>query len=112
MKSLRAIRCSRLDHIRNKTRLDEPELHSVLDYVERAQLRWYWHIKRMVPERYPRRYYEWRPTGKRPVGRPRMRWWTNIERAIEKRSTTMEEVERTNGYEDRTQWRRFLWRNN
>ncbi|XP_076056583.1 uncharacterized protein LOC143034426 [Oratosquilla oratoria] len=90
MKALGAIRrCSRLDHMRNKTIIDELDLDSMLDNVERAQLRWYGHVKRMEPERYPRRYYEWRPAGKRPVGKPRMKWRTNIEGVIiEKRGTT------------------------
>ncbi|XP_076066911.1 uncharacterized protein LOC143040105, partial [Oratosquilla oratoria] len=62
------------------------EIESALTYIEKAQLRWYGHIKRMDKERCPRKYLEWQPEGRQPRGRPR---WIiqNIKDAIEKRGS-------------------------
>ncbi len=40
-----------------------------------------------------RKYYEWRPQGRRPVGRPRVRWKDNIKAAVAERGSTFEKVE-------------------
>ena len=48
-------------------------MDSILDLVERGQLRWYGCVKRMADHRYPKRLLEVIPEGRRPVGRPRMR---------------------------------------
>ncbi|PSN49337.1 hypothetical protein C0J52_04271 [Blattella germanica] len=37
-----------------------------------------WHVARMGDERGVRRILEGKPEGKRPVGRPRMKWENNI----------------------------------
>ena len=69
---------TRLDRIRNTVVRKGLEAESILDYIEKTQLRWYGHVKRLDESRYPRRYLEWKPHGKRPVGRPRMRWIQNV----------------------------------
>lgn len=106
MKALRVIhRCTRLDRIRNEVIRQQMGIESVLHYVERAQLRWFGHVMRMEEQRYPRKFYEWKPDRRRPVGRPRMRWRTNIEQALQRRGTSLEEVERGRTFEDRSHWR-------
>ena len=42
--------------------------------VERSQLRWFGHLVRMPPGRFPREVFQARPAGRRPRGRPRIRW--------------------------------------
>ena len=41
-------------------------------------MQWYGHISRMNKERRPSIVHNWKPTGKRPVGRPTQRWMDNI----------------------------------
>ncbi|PSN51288.1 hypothetical protein C0J52_05301 [Blattella germanica] len=43
----------------------------------RGELRWAGHVVRMGNERGMRRIHEGKPEGKRPVGRPRMKWENN-----------------------------------
>ena len=75
MRVLRLIRrVARKDRIRNDYQREELGVESILKIIENGQLRWFGHVKRMERNRYPRKYYEWKPEGRRGVGRPRMRW--------------------------------------
>ena len=79
-----------------------------MEFVERGQLRWYGHVKRMDDSRYPRKYLEWKPDGRRPVGRPRKRWLENIDASLRKRGSTLLEIERERLFDDRQRWRELL----
>ena len=79
---------------------------------KKSKLRWYGHVMRMEQERYPRIYYQWKPRGKRPVGRPRKRWREGVRDAIEARGTTIERVEEEEMFQDRTVWRSFVRHHN
>ncbi|PSN47170.1 hypothetical protein C0J52_14729 [Blattella germanica] len=46
--------------------------------MQSHKLRWAGHVTRMGDERGVRRILEGKPEGKRPVGRPRMKWENNI----------------------------------
>ena len=108
MRVLRLIKgVTRLDRLRNEDIRRELGIDSILDLVEKGQLRWFGHVKRMAGHRYPRRFLETMPDGTRPVGRPRMRWIDNIKHSIEKRGCSIQQVEQEM-YADRAQWRRFL----
>ena len=108
MRVLRLIKgVTKLDRIRNDDIRRELGVESILHFIERGQLRWYGHVKRMGEDRYPKKYYEWTPEGRRPVGRPRIRWRNNIETALEKRGFSIHEIEEDNTYNDRTEWRRI-----
>ena len=109
MKTLRLIKgVTRLDRLRNEDIRRELGVEGILDFVERGQLRWFGHVKRMDQERYPRRFLEWIPQGRRPVGRPKMRWIQNIERGAERRGSSLREVNEIRLYENRQDWRQFL----
>lgn len=72
MKVLRIIRgVTRIDRMRNDRIREELEVTSLLEEVERSELRWYGHVKRMDEKRKPRKYLEWRPLRRRTVGRPK-----------------------------------------
>ena len=43
-------------------------------------MKWYGHMARMNKERWPSVVHNWKPTGKRPVGRPKQRWMDNVEK--------------------------------
>ena len=109
MKALRLIKgVTIMDRMRNEDIRRELGIEGILELVERGQLRWFGHIKRMNEERYPRRFLEWIPQGRRPVGRPKMRWLQNIERGVERRGSSLREVGQMRLYENRQEWRQFL----
>ena len=109
MKVLRLIKgVTRMDRIRNVDIRNELEIEDILKLIERGQLRWFGHVKRMENARYPRKFLEWQPEGPRPVGRPKKRWRENVNLAMNKRGYSMQQVEDARLYEDRQRWRRFL----
>jgi hypothetical protein len=65
---------TRRDRIRNKIIRETVGVQSVQEYVQRSQLRWYGHGKKMDDKRIVKRVYEAREIGKRPMGRPRKTW--------------------------------------
>ncbi len=62
----------------------------------------------MSPERYPKRYFEWQPTGKRPVCRTRLRWMYGVEEVLQGRGTSVMELENDATFDDRVVWRRLV----
>ena len=43
---------------------------SILDRIQRRQLKWYGHLLRMEDSRWPKKIYQWTPHGRRRRGRP------------------------------------------
>ena len=75
MKVLRTLRgVTRLDRLRKEQVRTELSIKSILTDIEESKLRLYGHVKTIENTRLARRYLEWRPQAKRPVGRPRKRW--------------------------------------
>ena len=110
MKVLRLIRrVTRRDRLRNDDIREELGVESILKIIERGQLRWFGHVKRMEETRYPRKYYEWEPGGRRRKGRPRRRWRDNIKTYVEKRGSNLEDIDINRTYEDRNRWKTFIW---
>ncbi|XP_076037279.1 uncharacterized protein LOC143022795, partial [Oratosquilla oratoria] len=104
MRALRLIKgVTRFDHIRNDAISQELEVEGIFEIVERAQLRWFGHVKRMDQERTAKT-----PTGKRPVGRPRKRWIKNIDDGLRRRGTTLEQVRQNRIFDDRGSWRSLI----
>ena len=109
MKVLRVIKgVTRMDRLRNTKIQNDLKVTPILEIIERNKLRWFGHVQRMGEEKYPKRALNWTPQGRRPVGRPRMRWMRGIEEALEKRGTTVEEVMEEERYWDRMEWRRMI----
>ena len=106
MRTLRLIRgVTSLHRLRNEEIRADLHVEDILSYIERAQLRWFGHVKRMPPERLPRFWLDYKPTGKRSRGRPRTRFIDNISTAVEKRGYSMEDVERSRIFDNRDGWR-------
>ena len=57
--------------------------------VRKRRMKWYGHISRMSKERWPSIVHNWKPTGKRPVGRPKQRWMDNIEKDLKRASLSL-----------------------
>jgi len=109
MRVLRLIkRVTRRDRLRNENIRAELNVKDILQYIEETQLRWYGHVRRMSDSRTPQRWLQWKPSTTRPRGRPRKRWMDNIKEAVERRGTTLREVEREELFMDRQQWRAFF----
>lgn len=67
----RSCRESRREKIRNEQIRETTNVkHAVVDKIERRQLIWFGHVKRMGGERLPNRIMEWLPPEKRKRGRP------------------------------------------
>jgi hypothetical protein len=65
---------TRRDRLRNidlRTQLGEI---NIVEETEQYQKKWKERVLRMSPPRYPRQALFYRPTGRRDLGRPRMRW--------------------------------------
>ena len=62
----------------------------------------------MERNRYPRKFYEWEPEGRRRIGRPRMRWRDNIKKFVEARGANLNDIEQREAYEDRDRLRDFI----
>jgi len=106
MRMLRLIKgVTRRDRIRNVNIREELQIRPLLEEIERNKLRWFGHVKRMDTEKKPRKFLEWRPTGKRPTGRPRRRWIEGVEAALKRRGTSLREIEENKIYERREDWR-------
>ena len=51
--------------------------------IKSRRLRWAWHVARMEQGRIAFKILTGKPTGKRPLGRPRRRWEDNIRMDLE-----------------------------
>jgi hypothetical protein len=72
MRSLCGVtRRGRLRNIDLRTQLGEI---NIVEEIEQYQKKWKEHVLRMSPPRYPRQAFFYRPTGRRDLGRLRMRW--------------------------------------
>ena len=106
MKVLRLIKgVNRRDRLRNDQIRADLRVQPLLNVVEEGRLRWYGHVMRMEDTRVSKRYYQWRPQGKRPVGRPRKRWLEGVEEALQRRGVSVAQAEEEKLYEDRSNWR-------
>ena len=81
--------------IRNKMQAEQ----SILDRIQRRQLKWYGHLLRMEDSRWPKKIYQWTEHGRRRRGRPQLSWWNQVTDFMKSRD--MEE----DMAEDRYLWR-------
>ena len=51
---------------------------SVLDRIQRKQLKWYGHLLKMDDSRWPKKIYQWIPHGRRRRGRPQQSWKNQV----------------------------------
>jgi hypothetical protein len=65
-------------YVSNEKLNDLYSLHNIVRVVKSRRMRWTGHVVRMGEERGVHRVLVGRPEGKRPLGRPRLRWEENI----------------------------------
>ena len=100
--------CNKWDKIRNETIRQALNVESILTIIERTQLRWYGHVLRMEDSRDTKRMYSWKPTQKRPPGRPRKRWEDQIKEITHRHEPDFQKVKAL--AIDRKGWRGLLKR--
>ena len=74
--------------------------------TEKAQLQWLGHALRMEPERMASRILHAKPNTRRPVGRPRTRWWDQVSGFCRRAGIDTADIQTI--AEDRTEWRRLV----
>ena len=67
---------------------------TVIEDIERRQLIWYGHVRRMPDERLPKKVMEWEPEGRRKIGRPKKSWMEGVRKAMSSRDLTDADAER------------------
>ena len=60
--------------IRSKMQAEQ----SILDRMQRRQLKWYGHLLRMEDSRWPKKIYQWTPHSRRRIGRPQKSWKNQV----------------------------------
>jgi len=62
------------DHKTNNSIRKELRITSILDNIVEYRKKWLLHIQRMPQNRNPLKSYNYRPQGRRSIGRPKKRW--------------------------------------
>jgi hypothetical protein len=93
-------------------KLHNDELHNlysspnIFRVIISRRMRWAGHVARMGEGRGVYRVLVGRPEGKRPLGRPRLRWEDNIK--MDLRETGIDGANWIQLTQDRVQWRAFV----
>jgi hypothetical protein len=67
------------DKIRNNVIKKEMNLtRSLFEDTKTKQLQWYGHVQRIEEGSMTKEVVEWRPSGRRKRGRPKLTWWRGI----------------------------------
>ena len=78
----------------------------LVSYIKSRRLRWAGHVARMEEGRSASKILAGKPTGKRPLGRPRHRWEDNIRMDLEEIGINAEN--RVDSAQDRNYWRALV----
>lgn len=96
----RSCRKSRLEHIRNEAIRESMEMgKTVIEEIEEKRLKWYGHMRRMAPNRWPQIAWSWIPWERRKRGRPPRGWNQEVQEAMESRDL------QENDWQDKDYWR-------
>jgi len=99
----RSARISRKDKIKNNVIKKKMKVtRSLLGYIKTKQLQWYGHVQRMEEGRLPKEVLEWRPSGRRKRGRPKLTWAEGIRGMMGEKGLKEED------WADRNNWRRKI----
>lgn len=95
MKVLRKIAgVTKIDKIRSDIIRKDLKIISVVQRIERQELRWFGHMVRMDEKRVVKEIWEMRMTGKKRKGRPRRKWNTEVAEALQTRGLTWTQARR------------------
>ena len=68
----------------NRELQEEIEMTSVVNFMKGQRIQWLGHMWRRSEDDINRVILEWKPTGKRPRGRPRKRWLDGVEEDLQR----------------------------
>ena len=77
-----AMGVSLLEHRRNEEILEEAKVEPIATVMRRRRLEWFGHIKRRHETENIRAVVEMKMEGKRPRGRPKLRWYDTVRRDL------------------------------
>jgi hypothetical protein len=109
---LRRIFGPKRDEDRSWRKLHNDEIHSlypspnIIGAIKSRKMKWVGHVARMGEGRSVYRVLVRRPEGKRPLGRPRLRWEDNIK--MVRREIGIDGVNWIQLAQDRVRWRDFV----
>ena len=69
---------------RTKTNQEIKEINGILKgqniigFIKKQRLNWLGHVKRMAEDNIVQKIKRWKPTSKRPIGRPKTRWEDDV----------------------------------
>lgn len=82
----RSCRKSKLERVGNETiRQSMNMTKNIVEEIEKKQLVWFGHTKRMDETRWPKRILEWIPYERKKRGRPRRSWREGVDEAMKLR---------------------------
>ena len=80
----------------------------IVQVINKNKLRWFGHVMGREEESTLRVVMKLKMKGKRPRGRPRLRWLDNIDSHLKENNTSLKEVFETKCFENRKYWRTFI----
>ena len=94
------------DHVSEEELRRRTGQQSVVEKIKIARWKWYGHVLRMPDERIPKQALDWRPEGRRRIGRPKDTWRRTLTRETNQKNLQEDDVRRR--AEDRATWRSFV----
>ena len=111
MKFLRSIAgVSKMEKLRSCDIRKKLGVESLHYKIGRDRLRWYGHLRRMNPDRVPRREFERARKRESRRGRPRAKWEDQVKWDVEERGEEWRTVTTGRWWEDRERWRDLVER--
>ena len=109
MKVIRMIQgVARWDRKRNEDLYKQSNMLPNVQVINKNKLRWFGHVMRREEESTLRVVMKLNMKGKRPGGRPRLRWLDNIDSHLKEKNTSLKEVLETKCFENRKDWRTLI----
>ena len=109
MKVIRMIQgVTRWDRKRNEDLYKQSNMLPIVQVINKNKLRWFGHVMRREEESTLRVVMQLKMKGKRPRGRPRLRWLDNIDSHLKENKTSLKEVLKTKCFENRKDWRKLI----
>ena len=93
---------------KEKLRHIQSNMLPIVQVINKNKLRWFGHVTRREDESTLRVVVTLKVKGKRPRGRPTLRWLENIDSHLKGNNTSLKEVLETKCFENRKDWRTLI----
>ena len=85
----RILRVSYKDHVTNENIRQRTHQPLISDSIKKRRMKWAGHVLRMDENRNPKKIFNYKPDGKRAVGRPKRRWADCLEEDLKVAGVTI-----------------------